>query len=252
MMRTTPSIITDLRSSTQVGPTHSTQERDTAEQTGPLQTPNGSCVSSPCTLHSQQVNGNWIDMAQWMKIQERVGEVLAAAMEAPPPTTRKAAYRLQKFVLVDNGPNDRDTDSIPADSRPYAVCSDSSWYETDRTTEGQTDRHAAKQADSAILFVLSFSPSLCPPRSCCSVATHQSNVVPLRLRHMLFLPTATIYMTNPVRPHRSSVLSSTVGFPDPSHTFVCTLLHVRRTLSRDAHDLVPLAGLYYYYAVCAT
>jgi hypothetical protein len=41
-------------------------------------------------------------MTTWMKIQKRVAEVLKDAMESPPPTTRKAAYRLMKFVLVGN------------------------------------------------------------------------------------------------------------------------------------------------------
>jgi hypothetical protein len=36
-----------------------------------------------------------------MRIQKFVEEALEAAMAAPPPTTRKAAYRIQKFVLVE-------------------------------------------------------------------------------------------------------------------------------------------------------
>jgi hypothetical protein len=41
-----------------------------------------------------------------MQIQKFVAEALEAAMAAPPPTTRKAAYRIQKLVLVGKGPND--------------------------------------------------------------------------------------------------------------------------------------------------
>jgi hypothetical protein len=46
-----------------------------------------------------------MDMATWMKIQVRVAEVLKDAMAAPPPTTRKEAYRLEKYVLVGDREN---------------------------------------------------------------------------------------------------------------------------------------------------
>jgi hypothetical protein len=53
-----------------------------------------------------------------------------------------------------------------------------------------------------------------------------------RLRHILVLPTCTIYMTKSVRPRRSSVLSATVGFPLSSHPSVYTVYHAHFPLSR--------------------
>jgi hypothetical protein len=56
-------------------------------------------------LAPPQENGGWIDMKSWMRIQKFVGEALEVAMAAPPPTTRKAAFRIQKLVLVGDGQN---------------------------------------------------------------------------------------------------------------------------------------------------
>jgi hypothetical protein len=44
-------------------------------------------------------------MTAWVRIQKFVGDALEVAMAAPPPTTRKAAFRIQKFVLVGDGHN---------------------------------------------------------------------------------------------------------------------------------------------------
>jgi hypothetical protein len=49
-------------------------------------------------------------MTTWMQIQKIVGEALKVAMAAAPPTTRKAAFRIQKLVLVGDGQNDNWTD----------------------------------------------------------------------------------------------------------------------------------------------
>ncbi len=52
------------------------------------------------TQETRTRDGTWLDMPTWQRLQTSVMAWLVEAMSKPLPTTRRAAYRIQKHVLV--------------------------------------------------------------------------------------------------------------------------------------------------------